>query len=244
MRIFLVLFLLFSNCIYSQFIPPTVGVHYKKSSSTSEESFVIDFDNDDDCTSGCSSSFYAEVPWTTNLSTYTVSLWVKSGEEDPSDWRAFFNTHSPNSGGFQLDSNGGNSYRFLSTEGSETFGAITIKTTWVHLAAVVNGTDTKLYYNGAYVATGNWVESDWNGIEIGRNRNADRPGNYYLDEVRVWDAALSQANIELWMHKTLSSSHPNYSDLQVYFQMNSNSISGTTLLDLSLIHISEPTRPY
>ena len=233
MRVCLIIFLLVSNCIYSQFIPPTVGVHYKKSSSTSEESFVIDFDNDDDCTSGCSSSFYAEVPWTTNLSTYTVSLWVKSGEEDPSDWRAFFNTHSPNSGGFQLDSNGGNRYRFLSTEGSETFGANTIKTTWVHLAAVVNGTDTKLYYNGAYVATGNWVESDWNGIEIGRNRNADRPGNYYLDEVRVWDAALSQANIELWMHKTLSSSHPNYSDLQVYFQMNSNSISGTTLLDAS-----------
>ena len=233
MRVCLIIFLLVSNCIYSQFIPPTVGVHYKKSSSASEESFVIDFDNDDDCTSGCSSSFYAEVPWTTNLSTYTVSLWVKSGEEDPSNWRAFFNTHSPNSGGFQLDSNGGNSYRFLSTEGSETFGANTIKTTWVHLAAVVNGTDTKLYYNGAYVATGNWVESDWNGIEIGRNRNADRPGNYYLDEVRVWDAALSQANIELWMHKTLSSSHPNYSDLQVYFQMNSNSISGTTLLDAS-----------
>ena len=233
MRIFFLLFLLFSNCIYSQFIPPTVGVHYKKSSSTSEESFVIDFDNDDDCTSGCSSSFYAEVPWTTNLSTYTVSLWVKSGEEDPSDWRAFFNTHSPNSGGFQLDSNGGNRYRFLSTEGSETFGANTIKTTWVHLAAVVNGTDTKLYYNGAYVATGNWVESDWNGIEIGRNRNEDRPGNYYLDEVRVWDAAISQANIQAWMHKTLSSSHPNYSDLQVYFQMNSNSISGTTLLDAS-----------
>ena len=48
MRIYLLLLLLFSNCIYSQFIPPTVGVHYKKSSSTSEESFVIDFDNDDD----------------------------------------------------------------------------------------------------------------------------------------------------------------------------------------------------
>ena len=84
MRFFFVLFLLFSNSIYSQFIPSTVGVHYKKSSSISEESFVIDFDNDDDCTSGCSSSFYAEVPWTINLSTYTVSLWVKSGEDDPS----------------------------------------------------------------------------------------------------------------------------------------------------------------
>ena len=77
------------------------------------------------------------------------------------------------------------------------------------------------------------IPGTWSEIEIGRNRNRDKPGNYYLDEVRVWDAAISQANIQAWMHKTLSSSHPNYSDLQVYFQMNSNSISGTTLLDAS-----------
>jgi len=219
--------------INAQFLPTSVGVHHKKSSSVSDESFVIDFNNNDNCTSGCSSSFYAEVPWSENLSTYSVSMWVKSGETDPPDFRAFFNSHTPNSGGFQIDSNGNNSYRFLSTEGSQTFGSNTIKTTWVHVAAVVNGTDTKLYYNGNYVATGNWVESDWNGIEIGRNRNKDRPGNYYLDEVRVWGAALSESDIKAWMHKPLDDSHSSYSDLKVYFQMNKNSISGTTLLDVS-----------
>ena len=219
--------------INAQFLPTSVGVHHKKSSSVSDESFVIDFNNNDNCTSGCSSSFYAEVPWSENLSTYSVSMWVKSGETDPPDFRAFFNSHTPNSGGFQIDSNGNNSYRFLSTEGSQTLGSNTIKTTWVHVAAVVNGTDTKLYYNGNYVATGNWVESDWNGIEIGRNRNKDRPGNYYLDEVRVWGAALSESDIKAWMHKPLDDSHSSYSDLKVYFQMNKNSISGTTLLDVS-----------
>ena len=233
MRIFFVSFLLFSNCIYSQFIPPTVGVHHKKSSSVSDESFVIDFDNDDDCTSDCSSSFYAEVPWTTNLSTYTISMWVKSGESNPVKFRAFFNTHTSSSDGLQLDSNGNYKYRLHSNAGTVSFGDNTIKTTWVHLAVVADGTDTKLYYNGAYVTTENWFEGTWSEIEIGRNRNRDKPGNYYLDEVRVWDAAISQANIQAWMHKTLSSSHPNYSDLQVYFQMNSNSISGTTLLDAS-----------
>ena len=231
-RIFTIILILFSK-VNAQFLPTSGGVHHKKSSSVSDESFVIDFNNNDNCTSGCSSSFYAEVPWSENLSTYSVSMWVKSGETDPPDWRAFFNSHTPNSGGFQIDSNGNNSYRFLSTEGSQTFGSNTIKTTWVHVAAVVNGTDTKLYYNGNYVATGNWVESDWNGIEIGRKRNMDRPGNYYLDEVRVWGAALSESDIKLWMHKPLDDSHSSYSDLKVYFQMNQNSISGTTLLDVS-----------
>lgn len=231
-RIFTIILILVSK-VSAQFLPTSVGVHHKKSSSVSDESFVIDFNNNDNCTSGCSSSFYAKVPWSENLSTYSVSMWVKSGETDPPDWRAFFNSHTPNSGGFQIDSNGNNSYRFLSTEGNQTFGSNTIKTTWVHVAAVVNGTDTKLYYNGNYVATGNWVESDWNGIEIGRNRNMDRPGNYYLDEVRVWGAALSESDIKAWMHKPLDDSHSSYSDLKVYFQMNKNSISGTTLLDVS-----------
>lgn len=231
-RIFTIILILVSK-VNAQFLPTSVGVHHKKSSSVSDESFVIDFNNNDNCTSGCSSSFYAKVPWSENLSTYSVSMWVKSGETDPPDWRAFFNSHTPNSGGFQIDSNGNNSYRFLSTEGNQTFGSNTIKTTWVHVAAVVNGTDTKLYYNGNYVATGNWVESDWNGIEIGRNRNMDRPGNYYLDEVRVWGAALSESDIKAWMHKPLDDSHSSYSDLKVYFQMNQNSISGTTLLDVS-----------
>jgi len=59
------LFLIHVNICFSQILPPSVGVHHKLSSSDSDESFVIDFDNDDDCTSNCSSSFYGEVPWTT-----------------------------------------------------------------------------------------------------------------------------------------------------------------------------------
>ena len=233
MKYFYFFFLININICFSQILPPSVGVHHKLSSSDSDESFVIDFDNDDDCTSNCSSSFYGEVPWTTNLSTYSVSMWVKSGDTDPSEWRAFFNTHTPNSGGFQLDSDGNYRYRMLSTEGNATFGNNSLKTTWDHVAVVADGSVTRLYYNGSLANTGNWVESDWNGIEIGRNRNSDRPGNYYLDEVRVWDVALSQANIQSWMHKPLSNSHPNYGDLQVYFQMNSSSISGNTLSDAS-----------
>jgi len=160
-------------------------------------------------------------------------MWVKSGDTDPSEWRAFFNTHTPNSGGFQFDSDGNYRYRMLSTEGNATFGNNSLKTTWDHVAVVADGSVTRLYFNGSLANTGNWVESDWDGIEIGRNRNSDRPGNYYVDEVRVWDVALSQANIQSWMHKPLTNSHPNYGDLQVYFQMNSNSISGNTLSDAS-----------
>ena len=42
----------------------------------------------------------------------------------------------------------------------------------------------KLYYNGIGNETGNWVESDWNGItQLEEIEIMDRPGNYYLDVV-------------------------------------------------------------
>ena len=231
-RIFTIILILFSK-VNAQFLPTSGGVHHKKSSSVSDESFVLDFNNNDDCTGSCSTSFYAEVPWSENLSTYSVSMWVKSGEDNPTQWRAFFNTYTSPANGFQMDSGGSTNYRLNADAGVTSFGANSLKTTWVHLAVVAGSSQTKLYYNGSLVSTNNWVETDWNQIEIGRNRNLDRPGNYYLDEVRVWGAALSESDIKAWMHKPLDNSHTNYSDLKVYFQMNKNSISGTTLLDVS-----------
>ena len=237
----LILNLIFISKISAQFLPSTVGVHYKKNTaSNSDESFVLDFNNGNTCTSNCSNAFYGEIDWSTNtMTTYTISMWVKSGESNPVKFRAFFNTHTSSSDGLQLDSSGSSKYRLHSKAGTVSFGDNTIKTTWVHLAVVAetvgSSSKTRLYYNGSLVTGSpvNWVESTWSEIEIGRNRATNKPGNYYLDEVRVWKAALTADNINAWMHKPIDNSHPNYSDLNVYFQMNSNSISGTTLLDIS-----------
>ena len=241
-RLLILLFILI-NKGWAQILPPSVGVHHKKSSSVSDESYVLDFNNNDTCGNDCTTSFYAEVPWS-NMSTYSVSMWVKSGESEPAQFRAFFNTYDPGGNntndGFQMDSGGGNNrrYRYYYANGSTlSYGDNSLVTTWVHLAVVADGSqnETRLYYNGELVsgATFSGVEERWNQIEIGRNRKTGSPGNYYLDEVRVWSAALSESDIKAWMHKPLDNSHANYSDLEVYFQMNQNSISGTTLLDVS-----------
>ena len=239
-RIFTII-LIFISKVNAQFLPTSGGVHHKKS-SVSDASYVLDFNNNDTCDDDCTNSFYAEVPWT-DMSTYSVSMWVKSGESNPSQFRAFFNTYDPNSktnDGFQMDSGGGNNprYRYYYANGNTlSYGNNSLVTTWVHLAVVADGSQnqTRIYYNGELVsgATFNGVEERWNQIEIGRNRKEDAPGNYYLDEIRVWSAALSESDIKAWMHKPLDNSHANYSDLEVYFQMNQNSISGTTLLDVS-----------
>ena len=114
------LFLFLSTKIYSQILH-LISVHDKKSAS-SEESFVLDFDNDDDCTSGCGTSFYGEINWSRNMSEYTVSMWVKSGEDNPSEWRAFFNTYNNPGNGFQMDSGGSTNYRLNAHAGVTGFG--------------------------------------------------------------------------------------------------------------------------
>ena len=52
--------LLYNIQSFSQTLPSLHAVNYKKPSTSSDESFVLDFDNDDDCTSNCGSSFYGE----------------------------------------------------------------------------------------------------------------------------------------------------------------------------------------
>ena len=223
-RISIVILILVSN-VNAQFLPSSVGVHHKKSSSVSDESFATLLQD----------GAYGTVTYSNTMSTYSVSLWVKSRDLNPVIYNSAFSTYYDHNAGFQIDSDGNYSYRVHAYGWSTTFGSNTLKTTWVHLAVVADGSTTKLYYNGSLSATKNGsVMSDWNGVNINRNRNADRPGDYYLDEIRVWEGvALTQANIQAWMHKPLDNNHPNFSDLLIYFPMNSDDISGTSLSDAS-----------
>ncbi len=53
---------------------------------------------------------------------------------------------------------------------------------------------------------------------------------YYgkIDEFRIWDKELSQAEIAEWMHKSVDASHTSYSNLVSYHKFNDGSGSSTT----------------
>jgi hypothetical protein len=46
-----------------------------------------------------------------------------------------------------------------------------------------------------------------------------------LDEVRIWNAALSPTTIQDWMNKKVITSHPNYSNLQGYWRLDESLVS-------------------
>lgn len=104
---------------------------------------------------------------------------------------------------------------------------------WYHIAGTYDGADMKIYINGVLDAslsvTGSVTSNE--AFTIGRNYGNDRVLDGKLDEARVWSIALSEATIRDWMCKKVTSSHPNYANLQGYWRMDEG--TGTTVADLS-----------
>jgi len=69
---------------------------------------------------------------------------------------------------------------------------------------------------------------------MGRNATGNSGNSYTgsLDEVRIWDTALSESTFEAWMHKPIDDSHSNYANLNAYYQMSDG--SGISLTDNSV----------
>ena len=65
---------------------------------------------------------------------------------------------------------------------------------YVAVVAETNGAveKTTIYFNGDSVTSVNEVESGWNKIDLGRNRNENSPGNWTLDEVSVWNTRTAE----------------------------------------------------
>ena len=96
---------------------------------------------------------------------------------------------------------------------------------WQHLAFTYDGSYIRLYKNGIIVnstiANGTITQStqsfnlgalDWQGSLFHLNGR--------LDEIRLWDVALSQTEINSWMCTPIDLTHPNYNNLIGYWRLN------------------------
>ena len=105
--------------------------------------------------------------------------------------------------------------------------------TWYHIAATYDGATMKIYINGVLDAsvaqTGTFTASST--FEIGRNYASSRIIDGELDDISVFNTALSQTTIRNWMCKKITSTHPNYSSLTAYWPLNEG--SGSTTEDVS-----------
>ena len=117
------------------------------------------------------------------------------------------------------------------TDLSSPSGALTLNT-WQHVAGVVTGTNVYLYINGIQVATmaSTMVPSaNTRNIYIGQWAYLDntRPFTGNIDEVRIWNTAVSASTITSWYNIPVTASHPNYANLLGYYNMNITSPATT-----------------
>lgn len=112
---------------------------------------------------------------------------------------------------------------------------------WHHVAVSYNGsgisTGVKFYVDGL-LQTNNVLTSGSISGGLTNSASAEigmRWGNFdfigQLDEIRIWNDELTQADLRTWMTRKLNQNHPKLINLVSYYRFDES--SGTTLIDLT-----------
>jgi len=75
-------------------------------------------------------------------------------------------------------------------------GSAVLTGTWYYMAVTKFGTTYTLYRDGAYENSGSLTDIDITDLNIGRRSDGNWYFNGLIDEVRIWDGALTGSNIE------------------------------------------------
>ncbi len=120
---------------------------------------------------------------------YSVTLWVKTDLFNQDIYSSLFNNNS-NGPDFQIEVNGSDNYLYRGT-GNGILGPVS--SDWVHLAVSCDGVQTRLYYNGLHTGTVNEANATFGQLAVGINRGMSNRFGGTLDDVRVYDRALTSA---------------------------------------------------
>ena len=139
------------------------------------------------------------LPGDQTYAAFTIAVWVKADDVDQAQLAAVFASRFPGGAtgaGFQIDVNTQVTpqvYQIRPNSDGGVFGNTTPD--WVHLAVVCEGTSAQLYYQGVPANEATLVSSLFNEFTVGVNRARSRFFAGTIDELRVYDHALSEAEI-------------------------------------------------
>jgi photosystem II stability/assembly factor-like uncharacterized protein len=172
---------------------------------------------------GASGQDYLDVS-NLNLSnkSVTFSCWIKPNGIQ-ADWSAIFMSQdNPNAFGMNFKS-GNNSLGFHPSYFWNS-GLVAPANQWSHVALVSNGTSVTIYVNGvASTNTNTFATETMTKIFLGTYGKGytDRVTNLQMDEVCIWNRALSADEIRKWRHLTKSDAgNPILNGLVGYYQFN------------------------
>lgn len=173
-------------------------------------------------------------------SDFTVECFAYFDAGSLSSYRGVISAFDQTTGGWAIMQQDDGSLRFViglsstgPTDVATSFGSISAGQ-WYHIAVVKSGTNIYFYLNGQLKNSSTSNRTiPYNDIHVGQRYISTTSYSHdgAIDEVRIWNAALSLSTIREWIGKKINNSHANYSDLVVYLNMDEG--SGTTTYDQS-----------
>ena len=164
-------------------------------------------------------------------SDFTVEFWLKRSAAGHDD---IFVAQGPElmNQGLHIGFRDTNTFTCAFWQNDLNTAAIYTDTNWHHWACSydVSTNARKIYRDGVEVAS-DTAPADFQGsgaLYLGRAINLARSAGS-LDEVRIWDTALTQEEINAWMHKEVDDTHSDYASLVSYYLFDDG--SGTTAAD-------------
>ena len=167
----------------------------------------------------------------------TIEAWIRTGVtgKDIISWGSnntgkkwIFRVNS--TGGLRVEINGGYTIGTTNLDDNQ----------WHHVAMVMNGSsinNIQFYVDGNLESISSisnlTVNTDSaNGIDVVLSQGFhSRYWDGDMSEIRVWSSALSANDIKKWMHRKLDNTHPDYSNLELYYTFDNH--TGDTIIDKS-----------
>ncbi len=131
-----------------------------------------------------------------SLSLYTITLWAKP--DSTGTYEAMFASYNDASFGFQIDLDSSNNFHIR--KASSSGGNITLSSAtlgfWTFIAFTYDGTDSKCYINSESPVSDQGGTTEFNLFRMGRNRNGNTYFKGSIDELRIYNRALSANEIQ------------------------------------------------
>ena len=127
-------------------------------------------------------------------SAFTVSFWMKSTQDNQDVNTGVFHNNSDND--FQIDFNGDNTLRYNGVNVTKSKIGLIAKDIWYHVSVVSDGKVTRVYLDGEEKLLLDGTNNTFGQITVGVNRGNTKFFNGSIDELLIFDRALSKEEIQ------------------------------------------------
>ncbi|KAK6030160.1 ABC transporter, ATP-binding protein, partial [Ostertagia ostertagi] len=158
-----------------------------------------------------------------NYQTFSVEMWLKPGATQSSNANIIDNNHT-SSRSWRIQQVGANTNQYDLGGGFPTLAPFTLKADeWQHVVITASPTQKAVYVNGRLVSSDGAATITYDGTEslhLGRWAGGGYNWNGQMDEVRIWNTALTETEIRDRMCRKITSADALYNNLLSYYNFD------------------------